>query len=82
MFTAGVRADDQVYVHRRLSDQELLYFFGWIYFSVKKKQTNKTSEVKRSKVVLVASFSSIEKRDRTLGKKKSGGKSLSKEEEV
>lgn len=80
MFTAGVRADDQVYVHRRLSDQELLYFFGWIYFSVK-KQTNKTSEVKRSKVVLVASFSSIEKWDRTLEKKKSGEKSLSKEEE-
>lgn len=74
MFTAGVRADDQVYVHRRLSDQELLYFFGWIYFSVKK--TNKTSKVKRSKVVLVASFGSNEKRDRTLEKKKSGGKSL------
>lgn len=48
MFTAGVRADDQVYVHRRLSDQELLYFFGWIYFSVK-KTTNKQN--KRSEAV-------------------------------
>lgn len=77
MFTAGVRADDQVYAHRRLSDQELLYFFGWMDLFFCKKKTNKTSEVKRSKVVLVASCSSIEKRDRTL-EKKSGGKSLSK----
>lgn len=45
MFTAGVRADDQVYVHRRLSDQELLYFFGWMdLFFCKKNKQNKRSE--------------------------------------
>lgn len=44
MFTAGVRADDQVYVHAASPTKSYFTFLdGWIYFSVKNKQ-NKRSE--------------------------------------
>lgn len=38
MFTAGARVDEQAYVQRRLSHQELLYFFGWMDLFLWKKK--------------------------------------------